>query len=166
HSSDRERYHRLMDRLRLYRLALGQPNPDSYLHALEKNGFLKRIDTRSLYLNLFPFRAVNHQSQLQRMLKGQDAFELLLRDADKKAARLEKSNDRVLLKTLVGKAVETVRRNVNGNYSEAIKRLPLKKLAGALLAFVDIHDAINDRVPALGYQDDRSRLEKALVGMP
>ena len=41
HSSDRERYHGLMAQLRLYRLALGQPNPDSYLHDLEKNGFFK-----------------------------------------------------------------------------------------------------------------------------
>jgi hypothetical protein len=166
HSSDRERYHGLMDRLRLYRLALGQPNPDSYLHALEKNGFLRRIDTRSLYLNLFPFRAIDHRSQLQRILEHEDAFECLLRDAEKKASQLEKTTGRALLKGLVGKAVETVRKNIKGDYPEAIKPLSLKKLIGAVLEFVDVHDAINDRVPALGYQDDRSRLKKALVAMP
>jgi hypothetical protein len=165
HSSDRERYHRLMDRLRLYRLALGQPNPDSYLRDLEKNGFLKSIDTRSLYLNLFPFRAIDHQGQLQHILEQQDSFELLLLDAEKKASQLEKTAGRALLKRLVGRAVEAVRKNVKSDYPEAIKRLPLRRLIGAILEFVDIHDAINDRVPALGYQDDLSRLKTALVAI-
>jgi hypothetical protein len=165
HSSDRERYHRLMDRLRLYRLALGQPNPDSYLRDLEKNGFLKSIDTRSLYLNLFPFRAIDHQDQLQHILEQQGTFELLLLDAEKKASQLENTAGRALLKRLVGRAVEAVRKNAKGDYAGAMKRLPLRRLIGAILEFVDIHDAINDRVPSLGYQDDLSRLKKALVAI-
>jgi hypothetical protein len=162
HGSDRHRYHELMDQLRLYRLALGQPNPDSYLRDLEKNGFLKSIDTRSLYLNLFPFRAVDHQSQLQHILQRQDSIELLLSDAKKKASQLEKTTGIAFLKRLVGKSVETVRKNLKDDYPKTINRLPLKTLIGAILKFIEVHDAINDRVPAWGYQDDRSRLEAAL----
>jgi hypothetical protein len=163
HSSDRERYHKLMERLRLYRLALGQPNPDTYLRGLEKNGFLKRIDTRSLYLNLFPFHAIDHDSQLKHILEQREAFELLLVDAEEKASQLEKTGGRAVLKRLVRRAVDTLRTNMNGSYTEPIKRPALRALAGAILEFVDIHDAINDRVPSLGYQDDLSRLKKALA---
>jgi uncharacterized membrane protein YkvA (DUF1232 family) len=163
HSSDRERYHRLMDRLRLYRLALGQPNPDSYLHELEKNGFLKSIDTRSLYLNLFPFHTIDQNTQLLRILERRDAFKLMLSDAEKKASALEMGAGNTVLKKIVEKAVATARKSVNGDYAKALQKPPVRGLIAAILRFVEIHDVINDRVPALGYQDDIARLKKALA---
>lgn len=165
HSSDRERYHRLMDRLRLYRLALGQPNPDSYLRDLEKNEVLKNIDMRSLYLNLFPFRAIDHKGRLQNILQQQDAFQLLLSDANKKVTQLQKTTKGAVLKRLIERAITVAQRDTNGSYGEAIKRPPLRKLIGAILEFIDVHDAINDRVPVLGYKDDLSRITKALSAM-
>ena len=56
---------------------------------------LKSIDTRSLYLNLFPFRAIDHQSQLLHILEQQGAFEISLSDAEKKASELEKTTGKL-----------------------------------------------------------------------
>jgi len=109
--------------------------------------------------------AVDRQSQLQHILEQQDAFELLLRDAEEKASQLEKTSGRALLKTFVRKAVKTVRENVKRDYPKANKRPPLRRLIGAIFEFIVIHDAINDRVPYLGYQDDRTRLNKALAAI-
>ena len=52
--------------------------------------------------------------------------------------------------------------NVKDDYPKAIRRSPLKSLIGAILKFVDVADTIDDRVPAWGYQDDRSRLKTSL----
>lgn len=163
HSSDRERYHKLMERLRLYRLALGQPNPDSYLHALERNPVLKTIDTRSLYLNLFPFNTGGRQSRLEAILAREDAVELLLSDARSKADQLDQAAGKVMLQELVGEAIDTVRKHINLDREKAVVRPSLRRLIGALHEFVDVHDKINDRVPELGYQDDIKRLEYALA---
>jgi hypothetical protein len=143
---------------------LGQPNPDSYLRDLERNGFLKTIDTRSLYLNLFPFNPGSRKTQLEAILEQQGAFELLLSDAQMKAALLGKTGS-VLLKGIVGKAIATVREHVNGDFKRASIKPSLRGLIGALYEFVDVHDKINDRVPAIGYQDDLQRLKHALAAI-
>lgn len=165
HSSDRDRYHKLMDRLRLYRLALGQPNPDSYLRDLERNGFLKTVDTRSLYLNLFPFNASNRKSQIKSILARPDAIELLLIDARKKVGQLEKTNGGTLLSGLVGMAIELLQTQMNGNREEYRIKPTLRSLLRALYEFVDVHDKVNDRVPEIGYQDDVKRLKTALAAV-
>ena len=155
----------MMGRLQLYRLALGQPNPDSYLRTIEKNGFLKSIDTRSLYLNLFPFHTIDRDGRLGRILQREQSFGLLLADAENKATVLERGTGRAVLRRLVGKAVAAAQKKINGDYAGAVKRPPLRRLVGAILGFVDIHDEINDRVPVLGYQDDLGRLKRALAAM-
>jgi hypothetical protein len=157
HSSDRRRYNKLMDRLRLYRLALGQPNPDKYLQLLEKNGFLKKIDTRSLYLNLFPFTSFDKKDRLIRLLDDPNRIRLMLEDAIVKASELPSDKNIGIIRKLVRKASENVSASLN--FREHTK--PVKLLVEALLDFVDIHDKINDRVPIYGYKDDLSRLIKA-----
>lgn len=154
-----------MDRLRLYRLALGQPNPDSYLRDLERNGFLKTIDTRSLYLNLFPFSSRSRHAQFASILAEQDKYKLLLSDAERKASQLERMAGGMLLKKLVGQAITSLRKRINGNYDKVIMKPSLRRLLGSLHDFVDVHDKINDRVPAIGYQDDIKRLKQALVSI-
>jgi hypothetical protein len=162
HSSDLQRYHALMDRLRLYRLALGQPNPDSYLRDLERNGFLKTIDTRSLYLNLFPFSSRSRHAQFASILAEQDRYKLLLSDAKTKASQLERMDGGRLLKRLVRQTIASLQKRINGNYDKVIMKPSLRRLLGSLHDFVDVHDKINDRVPAIGYQDDIKRLQQAL----
>jgi hypothetical protein len=158
-SSDKNRYNRLMNQLRLYRLALGQPNPDRYLKQLESNGFLKTIDTRSLYLNLFPFEEVDRKNRSEKILNDPDLLQMLVTDARKKADELDKGKDQDACRTLVNKATDIIHEALeskNGIKNEQ------RKIVEALLDFVDVHDEINDRIPEIGYKDDLACLQSAL----
>lgn len=162
-SSDKDRYNKLMDRLRLYRLALGQPNPDSYLKQLEKKGYLKKIDTRSLYLNLFPFEAVDQDDRLGKLVSNIQGIRLMMKDAQIKAAELQKVQGRVHLQRLVKKAAQILQSSLVSDSIVDVKKPSLIKLIQAMLSFVDPHDQVNDRVPVIGYKDDLKRLKSAVA---